>query len=104
MADKTDRVMIFIDGSNMYHSLKAHFNRTDIDIGRFCRKLLEKRRLVRIYYYNARVGIKEEPERYRDQQKFFIGVNAVPYTELRLGRLFTTTGPTLLPMRKGLTS
>jgi len=25
--------MIFIDGSNLYHSLKNHFNRTDLDIG-----------------------------------------------------------------------
>ncbi len=48
MTDKTDRVMIFIDGSNLYHSLKGHFRRTDIDIGKFCSKLLEKRRLIRI--------------------------------------------------------
>ncbi len=47
MTDKTDRVMIFIDGSNVYHSLKAHFRRTDIDIGRFCHKLMEKRWLIK---------------------------------------------------------
>ena len=61
MPDKTDRVMIFIDGSNLYHSLKGFFHRTDIDIGKFCQKLLERRRLIRIYYYNAIVGRKEEP-------------------------------------------
>ena len=61
MSDKEDRMMIFIDGSNLYHSLKNHFNRTDLDIGKFCNKLLEKRRLIRIYYYNARVGLREEP-------------------------------------------
>ena len=63
MADKSDRIMIFIDGSNLYHSLKGHFKRTDVDIGKFCKKLLDKRRLVRIYYYNAEVGRKQEPER-----------------------------------------
>src|SRR3989304_3641925 len=40
-----ERVMIFIDGSNLYHSLKNHFNRPDLDIGRFRRKLLNRRQL-----------------------------------------------------------
>ena len=41
MGDKTERVMIFIDGSNLYHSLKSCFKRTDIDIGKLTKKLLE---------------------------------------------------------------
>ena len=93
MLTKSDRVMIFIDGSNMYHSLKHFYKRTNIDIGKFCQKLLGKRRLVRMYYYNAQVGRKEEPERYKDQQKFFAGVVAIPYTELRLGRLVYNNWP-----------
>jgi uncharacterized LabA/DUF88 family protein len=96
-----ERVMIFIDGSNLYHSLKNHFNRTDLDIGKFCNKLLEKRRLIRIYYYNARVGQKEEPERYKQQQAFFAGVNAIPYSELRLGRLVYSNWPSVPPYEKG---
>ena len=98
----TDRVMIFIDGSNMYHSLKAYFKRTDIDIGKFCQKLLDKRRLIRVYYYNAEVGRREEPERYKDQQKFFSGVQAIPYTELRLGRLVYNNWPNSPPYEKGV--
>jgi len=70
MTSQIERVMVFIDGSNMYHSLKGNFQRTDIDIGKFVRKIVEKRRLVRIYYYNASVGRREEPERYRHQQAF----------------------------------
>ena len=97
-----ERVMIFIDGSNMYHSLKAFFNRTDIDIGKFCNKLLGKRHLVRIYYYNARVGRKEEPERYVHQRQFFDSVAAVPYTELRLGRLVYNNWPSTPPYEKGV--
>jgi len=96
-----DRVMIFIDGSNLYHSLKNHFHRTDLDIGKFCHNLLSRRQLIRIYYYNARVGIKEEPERYKQQQAFFAGVNAIPYSELRLGRLVYTNWPTVPPYEKG---
>jgi uncharacterized LabA/DUF88 family protein len=102
MTDNTDRVMVFIDGSNLYHSLKNYFRRTDIDIGKFGHKLLEKRRLIRIYYYNARVGRKEEPERFKDQQAFFNGINSTPYTELRLGRLIYTNWPSAPPYEKGV--
>ena len=102
MGDRTERIMIFIDGSNLYHSLKAFLKRTDIDIGRLCNRLLDKRRLVRIYYYNAKVGHKEEPERYRDQQAFFAGVNAIPYCELRLGRLVYHNWPNSPPYEKGV--
>ena len=102
MGDRTERVMIFIDGSNLYHSLKNFFKRTDLDIGKLSNKLLGKRRLVRIYYYNARVGLKEEPERYRDQQKFFASVNAIPYSELRLGRLVYFNWPNSPPYEKGV--
>jgi uncharacterized LabA/DUF88 family protein len=103
MTDRTsDRVMIFIDGSNMYHSLRHFYKRTNIDIGKFCQKILGRRRLVRIYYYNARVGQKEEPERYKDQKKFFDGVEAIPYTELRLGRLVYNNWPNTPPYEKGV--
>ncbi len=102
MGDRTERVMIFIDGSNLYHSLKNFFKRADLDIGKLSNKLLGKRRLVRVYYYNARVGLKEEPERYHDQQKFFASVNAIPYSELRLGRLVYFNWPNSPPYEKGV--
>ena len=97
-----ERVMVFVDGSNLYHSQKNIFGRTDLDIGRFSRKLLGRRRLIRVYYYNARVGIKEEPERYRHQQAFFASVNAIPYSELRLGRLVYNNWPNTPPYEKGI--
>lgn len=96
-----ERVMVFIDGSNLYHSLKNYFNRTDLDLGKFTRKLIGKRTHVRTYYYNARVGQKQEPELYKQQQAFFAGVNAIPYTELRLGRLVYTNWPSVPPYEKG---
>jgi uncharacterized LabA/DUF88 family protein len=96
-----ERVMIFIDGSNLYHSLKNYFNRTDLDLGKFCQKLIHRRQLIRIYYYNAKVGQKQEPELYKQQQAFFASVNAIPYTELRLGRLVYTNWPSVPPYEKG---
>lgn len=95
--------MIFIDGSNLYHSLKNIFGRTDLDIGKFCHKLLGRRKLGRIYYYNAKVGKKEEPERYKHQQAFFASINEIPYSELRLGRLvYTANWPNVPPYEKGI--
>lgn len=102
MGEKTDRVMIFIDGSNLYHSLKSNFKRTDIDMGKFSNRLLDKRRLIRIYYYNATVGRKEEPERYHDQQSFFASIKTIPYFELRLGRLVYMNWPSAPPYEKGV--
>ena len=103
MGDNPDRVMIFIDGSNLYHSLKNFFKRTDIDMGKLGGRLLGRRRLVRIYYYNAKVGFKQEPERYRDQHAFFASISAMPYCELRLGRLvYTSNWPNTPPYEKGV--
>ncbi|MBI2869288.1 MAG: NYN domain-containing protein [Chloroflexi bacterium] len=98
----TDRVMIFIDGSNLYHSLKNIFGRTDLDMGKFARKLLGRRYLTRIYYYNAKVGQREEPERYRSQQEFFRSLKNIPYLELRLGRLVYNNWPSSPPYEKGI--
>jgi uncharacterized LabA/DUF88 family protein len=98
----SDKVMIFVDGSNLYHSLKKYFRRTDIDMGKFCDKLLGKRQLIRIYYYNAKVGRKEEPDRYKNQQSFFSSVAAIPYCELRLGRLVYVNWPNTPPYEKGV--
>ena len=100
--DRDDRVMVCIDGSNLYHSLKTNFNRTDLDIGKFCQKLIEKKRLIRNYYYNAVVGVKQESECYRHQQAFFASVQAIPYTELRLGRLVYNNWPATPPYEKGI--
>jgi uncharacterized LabA/DUF88 family protein len=100
--DRDDRVMVFIDGSNLYHSLKEVFRRTDLDIGKLSQKLIDKKRLIRCYYYNAAVGLKQEPDRYYRQQAFLDSVQATPYTELRLGRLVYNNWPATPPYEKGI--
>lgn len=97
-----DRVMIFIDGSNMYHSLKAQFSQTNVDFEKFCDKLVGGRTLVRVYYYNAPVDQTKEPPRYRDQQRFFQRMRRIPYLELRLGRLIYRNWPQEPPYEKGI--
>ncbi len=100
--DSSERVIIFVDGSNLYHSLKYYFKRADIDIAKFCRRVLGRRKLIRIYYYNALVGQKEEPERYKDQQKFLTSLETQPYFELKLGRLIYYNWPGTAPYEKGV--
>ena len=53
MAD--ERVMVFIDGNNLYHSLRSDHGWTDLDFRAFALKLASGRRLIRTYYYNATV-------------------------------------------------
>lgn len=60
MHDGTGTVSIllalYIDGSNLYHSVKQRFGRTDLLFDKLCEKLVDGRRLVRnYYYYNAMV-------------------------------------------------
>jgi uncharacterized LabA/DUF88 family protein len=98
----TERVTIYIDGSNLYHLLKNEFSRTDLDFEKFCNKLLGGRHLVRIYYYNVPLDQTKEPERYKEQQKFFLGMRRLPYLEMRLGRLIYRNWPNEPPYEKGI--
>ena len=82
-------VAIFIDGSNFYRVLESNKGRHNIDFQKFSAKLSGNRKLLRAYYYTAQVDQFRGVERYREQQKFFYGLQHTPYVELRLGRLVT---------------
>ncbi len=82
-----ERVSIFIDGSNLYHGLKANLGRTDLDFQRFVQWLVNDRKLVRTYYYNAPVPARQDSERAANQQRFFQTLRRIPYFDIRLGRL-----------------
>ena len=86
----------------MYHSLKGGFGRTDLNFEIFCNKLVGERHLIRIYYYNAPVDQTKEPERYKDQQKFFYNIRRVSYLEPRMGRLIYRNWPDEPPYEKGI--
>lgn len=82
------RIMVFVDGSNLYHGLKQTMNRTQLDIGKFIKKLAgADRELVRAYYYNAPVDQATDLQRYKRQQSFFEILRNTPDLELVLGRL-----------------
>jgi len=49
-----ERVMVFIDGANLYHCMKEHLGITrNVKVDVFGAKLASGRELVRTYYYNS---------------------------------------------------
>ncbi len=79
------RVAIFIDGSNLYHSLQENCGRFDVDFSALGRRLTDGRDLLRIYYYNVLRDAERDPQAYQDQQKFLIALHNTSYIETRLG-------------------
>jgi uncharacterized LabA/DUF88 family protein len=80
-----DRVAIFIDGSNLYHSVQSNFGRHDLNFAEFANKLSAGRRLFRIYYYNVLQDPSQYPDSHREQQEFLDVLRKTPYLEIRLG-------------------
>ena len=79
------RVAIFIDGSNLYHSLEENCGRYDLNFHAFSQKLCKGRPLFRVYYYNLLRDAERNPQAYQDQQKFLTALYNTPYLEVRLG-------------------
>jgi uncharacterized LabA/DUF88 family protein len=79
------RVAIFIDGSNLYHSLDENCKRFDLDFAAFAKKLCDGRSLYRTYYYNVQRDPERNPQAYLDQQRFLGALYNTAYLEVRLG-------------------
>ena len=79
------KIIVYIDGSNMYFSVKNTFN-CKIDFLKFCKKLAGKNELVKIKYYIAPVG-ESDSKIYAEQQKFFEKLKQIDKLELVFGRL-----------------
>lgn len=94
------RVMTFIDGANLYHSLEQVCGRTDLDYHKLCLALADRRNLRRTYYYNARLDQSRDPDRYAEQQRFFAYLHRVPNFEVKLGNLVYS--PDSRPRQKGV--
>jgi len=88
----TERVCIFIDGSNFYFGLKNLLGKASIDFYKFSCCLVDGRKLIRTYYYNAPVIKDIDEERYKAQQRFFERLKNTPYFTITLGRLVNRNG------------
>lgn len=87
-----ERVVVYIDGSNLYHSCKQAFGKLP-DVCKLRDKLVGDRRLVRSYYYTAPVNATKQPEVAQEQQRFIHAIQRLPYSEVRqAGRLVYPPG------------
>ena len=80
-----ERVVIYIDGSNFYFSIKK-FN-LKIDIEKFCKKLAENSGIEKINYYIAPIKRSNNPNGYSAQQKFFNRLRKIEKLNIIFGRL-----------------
>jgi len=83
--ENSAKVAVFIDGSNLYHSLEENCKRWDLNFSAFSSKLCQGRPLYRTYYYNVLRDKDRNPQAYQDQQKFLSSLYNTPYLEIRLG-------------------
>ena len=69
---KSERIIIFIDGSNFYHSVKDSFDLHDneIDFKKLISILNKERLLIGVYYYNAPLDRGYNEKVYWKQQRF----------------------------------
>jgi uncharacterized LabA/DUF88 family protein len=83
---KKMKIVIYIDGSNFYFSIKKTFN-CKVDIEKLCKKLVGSNELVKINYYIAPIEQFSNPEMYAEQQSFFEKLKKIEKLNIIFGRL-----------------
>jgi uncharacterized LabA/DUF88 family protein len=86
MNSEKEKVAIYIDGSNLYFSVKKTFN-CKINLEKFCKKLANDYDLVKIKYYIAPLNQMESPEAYAEQQSFLKKIRQIEKMNIIFGRL-----------------
>ncbi len=85
-----ERVAIFIDGSNLYHLVNKMLPKKKpgkFNFKKFIDKLVNKRKLIRAYYYNCPLDRKKNKKSYIAQQKFFERLKKIPDFKVILCRM-----------------
>ena len=80
------KIAIYIDGSNLYFSVKKTFN-CKIDIEKLCKKLVDNNELIKINYYTAPIEQFSNPKMYAEQQSFFEKLKKIKKLNIIFGRL-----------------
>lgn len=71
MKQKQERVAIFIDGRNFYHSTKRLERKEfEINLRKLVNDLVGNRELVTVYYYNALLDKEYDLKRYEEHNKY----------------------------------
>ena len=86
MNSKNKKIAIYIDGSNLYFSVKKTFQ-YKVNIEKFCIKLTGNNELIKINYYIAPVERLSKPEMYIEQQRFLEKIKKIDKLKIIFGRL-----------------
>ncbi len=81
--DPSERVQIFIDGSNFYHGLKSDCGNVKLDYLKFSELLVGGRKLIRLNYYTSTVDAKRDSATAISQQRFLDAIRHVPYINIK---------------------
>ena len=74
-----ERIAIFIDGRNFYHGVKnIKKDGFKIRLQEIVNDLVRKRKLITVFYYNALLDKKYDPEMYKVHNKFIDIVRKFP--------------------------
>ena len=85
-----ERIIAYYDGSNFYHLSMSNYGLKRFDFVLITKSLLRNtQQLVKLKYFNSPVNQQEDPEAYKDQQRFFAKIKNDPVIELYLGKLVT---------------
>ena len=87
---RDERIIVFIDGSNLYHIIKAlfpHKKQFDFNFEKLLNFIIDKRNFVRLYYYNAPLDRRKDEESYMKQQRFFDKIRRIPKCNFVLCRM-----------------
>jgi len=67
--------------------MRDNLSNTRVNLQYLVKQLLEERKLVRTYYYNAPLTDDYESDLREGQNRFFESLRRIPYVTVRLGRL-----------------
>lgn len=90
MEEGRERIIVFIDGSNLYHLVKQlcpNKKQIDFSFTKFLERIIGNRNLVQVYYYNCPLDIGKNFNAYVKQQKFFEKLKWIPNFKLILCRM-----------------
>ena len=74
-----ERVAIFIDGRNFYHSTKNLERKGfEVKLGELVNELVGNRELVVVYYYNALLDKEYDLRKYEEHNKYLEGLRKIP--------------------------
>lgn len=81
--DPSERVQIFIDGSNFYHGLKSECGNVKVDYLKFSELLAGGRKLIRLNFYTSTVDANHDSVAAVNQQRFLDAIRHVPYVSTK---------------------